>query len=127
VKYLVQIISNYQYIPVSNLKLVSEWYIENLGFEIVFEDPIFIELRTLSGVRIILIPNDEGKVTSHMNYSNGSQSTYGFTVSDIYAIYQQFKEKGIEVGELSDYQGLSFGFNDPDGNKIEIWSDYPKS
>lgn len=77
-------------------------------------------------MRVFLIPNDEGKVTSHMNYTNGVQATYGFTVADdIPSLYKQFKEKGIKVGKLTDYQGLSFKFFDLDGNAIEIWGDYP--
>jgi catechol 2,3-dioxygenase-like lactoylglutathione lyase family enzyme len=122
-----QINMSYQYIPVSNLQQAAEWFTEHLGFKLALEDPICLELRTETGVRIFLIPNDEGRVTSQMNYSNGVQASYGFTVSDdIPSLYQQFKDKGIEVGKLTDYQGLSFKFYDPDGNTIELWGDYPK-
>ncbi|MDQ8738710.1 VOC family protein [Paenibacillus sp. LHD-38] len=121
-----QLKTSYQYIPVTNLQQALEWYSEHLGFKLAVEDPICLELRTESGVRVFLIPNDEGKVTSHMNYTNGVQATYGFTVAeDIHLLYQQFKDKGIKVGKLTDYQGLSFKFFDPDGNAIELWGDYP--
>ncbi|MDQ8738981.1 VOC family protein [Paenibacillus sp. LHD-38] len=121
-----QLNTSYQYIPVTNLQQALKWYSEHLGFKLAVEDPICLELRTESGVRVFLIPNDEGKVTSHMNYANGVQATYGFTVAeDIHSLYQQFKDKGIKVGKLSDYQGLSFKFFDPDGNAIELWGDYP--
>lgn len=116
--------SSYQYIPVSNLQLAAEWYSEHLGFQVVLVDPAYIELRTGSGVRIMLISNDEGKVTSHMNYSSGVQASYGFTVSDdIPTLQQKLIDKGIKVGKLTNYQGLSFKFFDPDGNAIELWSD----
>lgn len=123
---VMQINTSYQYIPVSNLKQAAEWYSEHLGFNLEVEDPICLELRTDSGVRIFLIPNDEDKVHSHMNYSNGVQAAYGFTVfENVPLLYEQFKDKGIKVGKLTDYQGLSFKFYDPDGNAIELWGDYP--
>lgn len=120
-----QITSSYHYIPVSNLQRSKDWYTEHLGFKIVMEDPIFLELRTDSGVRIMLIPNN-GNITSHMNYPNGTQAAYGFVVSDIESVYQQFINKGIKVGKLTKYAGMSFKFHDPDGNILELWSDYPK-
>lgn len=119
-----QVRNSYHYIPVSNLQQSAAWYKEHLGFEVVHEDPIFLELRAESGARIILIPNEKG-ITSHMNYPNGAQAAYGFVVTDIEAIYQQFVDKGIKVGEISNYVGTSFAFHDLDGNVIELWSDYP--
>lgn len=120
---MVQIKSSYVYIPVSNLQRASEWYSEHLGFKVVKEDPIYLELRTELGIKIMLIPN-ENRVTSHMNYQNGAQAAYGFTVSDVESVYQQFRDKGIQVGKISNYQGKSFAFHDPDGNVIELWEDY---
>lgn len=76
---------------------------------------------------MFLIPNEVG-VTSHMKYANGEQASYGFTVDeDIRVLYQQFIDKGIKVGRLSEYAGLSFKLYDPDGNAIELWGDYPAS
>ncbi|AZN41293.1 VOC family protein [Paenibacillus albus] len=119
--------TSYQYIPVSNLQAASEWYAEHLGFTLAVEDPICLELRSTSGIRIFLIPNEDGSVNSQMRYSNGVQASYGFTVADdVQLLYQHFKDKGIQVGKLTDYQGLSFKFYDPDGNAIELWGDYPQ-
>ncbi|MFC5652197.1 VOC family protein [Paenibacillus solisilvae] len=121
-----QIKSSYLYIPVSDLYKSANWYKEHLGFEIVVEDPIYLELRTESGVRVMLIPNED-QVKSHMNYSNGPQASYGFIVSDIGVMYKELKEKGIQVNRISEYAGTSFGFHDPDGNILELWSDYPSA
>ncbi|MCD9025477.1 VOC family protein [Cohnella silvisoli] len=119
-----QLLGGYHYIPVSNLQRSAEWYSDHLGFKLVFEDPLYLELRSESGIRIILITNEDN-VRSHMTYSNGPQAAYGFIVSNIESTYQQFIEKGIKIGRISNYQGTSFGFHDPDGNIIELWSDYP--
>lgn len=118
--------NSYIYIPVSDLKRASDWYCEHLSFEVFFEDSLFIELRTATGMRIILITN-ENHITSHMNYQNGVQAAYGFTVSDIKAVYEQLKDSGIKVGQISEYAGTSFSFHDLDGNVLEFWSDYSHS
>jgi catechol 2,3-dioxygenase-like lactoylglutathione lyase family enzyme len=120
---ILQIKGSYQYIPVSNLQKSAEWYKDHLGFNVVHEDPIYLELRTESCVRIMLIPKEDN-VTLHMKYANGPQAAYGFIVSDIYNVYQQLKDKGIQVNKISEYAGVSFGFHDPDGNVLELWSDY---
>jgi catechol-2,3-dioxygenase len=122
----VKLLGGYHYIPVSNLYQSSEWYSKHLGFQVVFEDPLYLELKSESGIRIMLI-TDEGKVRSHMTYSTGPQAAHGFIVSNIESIYQDFIDKGIKVNKMSNYQGLSFGFSDPDGNIIELWSDNPIS
>jgi catechol-2,3-dioxygenase len=118
-----ELTGSYIYIPVSDLQRAAIWYIENLGFKIVKEDSIYLELRSEHGIRIMLIPK-ENNINSHMNYSNGVQASYGFTVTDLDTIYQQFIEKGIKVGKISNYEGRSFGFHDPDGNVIELWCEY---
>jgi len=121
-----QITSSYIYIPVSNLELAAKWYEEHLEFNVVKVDPIFLELRTESRVRVMLIPNEKN-IMSHMNYANGPQATYGFTVSDIMSAYNYLVSKGIRVRKISNYDGTSFGFQDLDGNIIELWSDSPLS
>ncbi|MBP1996244.1 VOC family protein [Paenibacillus eucommiae] len=114
--------SAYLTIPVSNLQSSANWYGEHFGFKIVTEDSIFLELMTESGVRILFQHNDHN-INSHMTYSGGTlQSAYGFIVSDAELLYKEFIDKGINVGELFDYQGKSFSFYDPDGNYIEVWS-----
>jgi len=118
--------SGYHYISVSNLKRSTEWYSKHLGFHLKFEDPLYVELRSESGIRIMLILNED-HVVSHMTYSNGPQASHGFIVSDIEGAYQELMEMGVEVNRISNYQGRSFGFHDLDGNIIELWSDYPSS
>lgn len=118
--------SGYHYIPVSDLYRSAEWYAAHLGFQIVFEDPLYLELRNESGIRMMLIPNEDG-IHCHMSYANGPQAVHGFIVPDPEAAYRQLEERGIQVGSMSRYQGLSFGFHDPDGNRIELWGDYPKA
>lgn len=121
-----ELLSGYIYIPVTNLERSVEWYAKYLHFETAFEDPLYVEMRSTTGIRILLIVSEEA-VNSQMTYSNGPQAAYGFVVPDIDQARQWLMDHGIEVRRISNYQGKSFGFYDPDGNIIELWSDYPKA
>ncbi|MBD2870269.1 VOC family protein [Paenibacillus arenilitoris] len=120
-----QILGSYSYIPVSNLQEAARWYGKHLGLRVVREDELFLELRSASGVRVLLIGNDDARVTFHMNDSTGTQASYGFVVPDLREAHRQLAESGITVGSVTDYEALSFKFHDPDGNIVELWSDYP--
>ncbi|SFT07337.1 VOC family protein [Paenibacillus sp. BC26] len=118
----IQLKSTYLTVPVSNFTQSVEWYSEHLGFQVVKEDPFYVELVNDSGIRILFQQN-EHYLHSHFVYPDGAlQSSYGFMVDDAEAAYHTFVERGIKVGQLFDYQGKSFSFYDPDGNFIEIWS-----
>ncbi|WP_186327356.1 VOC family protein [Paenibacillus sp. Y412MC10] len=121
-----ELLSGYIYIPVTNLERSEAWYAKYLHFETAFEDPLYVEMRSTTGIRIMLIVSEEA-VNSQMTYSNGPQAAYGFVVPDIDQARQWLMDHGIEVRRISNYQGKSFGFYDPDGNIIELWSDYPKA
>ena len=73
------------------------------------------------------LKNFGGDMKSQMDYDGAPQAVYGFTVSDINAEYQDLSAKGVAVGKVSNYAGNSFSFMDPDGNRIELWGDYPLS
>ena len=50
-----RLLHGYHYIPVSDLKKSAEWYSKHLGFQTVIEDPLYFELRSVSGIRILLL------------------------------------------------------------------------
>jgi len=114
--------SAYVYVPVSDFDKATAWYGETLGFEPVFSDPLYRELRSPSGIRIMLFER-RGGVNSHMMYDAMEQAAYGFTVPDAAEIRSRLISKGVAVGEIVEYQGKSFHFTDPDGNVIELWEE----
>ena len=116
------LINGYVYIPVSNFDMAAAWYKDILGFELVFTDPIYYELCSPSGIRIMLIERRDG-VNSHMMYDDSPQASYGFTVDNIEDIHKELTLKGLRPKEISTYQGKSFGFADLDGNVIELWEE----
>jgi len=117
-----ELINGYVYIPVSNFDKATEWYNDILGFELVFSDPLYRELRSRSGIRIMLI-EQRGSINSHMMYDTGAQASYGFSVNDIEKIYSEFISRGVEAKKIGEYQGKSFSFSDLDGNIIELWEE----
>jgi len=110
----------YAYIPVADFDKAAKWYKDILGFELVFSDKLYRELHSPSGICIMLIDR-RGDVNSHMMYDTGPQAAFGFTVDDIESIHEDFIAKGLNPRKISDYQGKSFGFEDLDGNIIELW------
>jgi catechol 2,3-dioxygenase-like lactoylglutathione lyase family enzyme len=54
------LLNGYIYIPVSNFDEATEWYKNILGFELVFTDKLYRELRSPSGICIMLIERRDG-------------------------------------------------------------------
>ena len=117
-----ELLNAYIYIPVSDFDKAAEWYNNILGFELVFSDPLYRELRSQSGIRVMLIER-RGSINSHMMYDTGVQASYGFSVNDIEKIHSEFILKGVEAKKIGEYQGKSFSFSDLDGNIIELWEE----
>ena len=117
------IINSYICIPVSNIERAAEWYNNNLGFRIIYKDALFFDMRTESGIPILLIPNEKDMV-SQIKYSTGEQPAYGFVVGDFKETKKALQKNGVNTGEIINYCGRSFSIFDIDGNKIEIWENY---
>ena len=117
------LISSYIYIPVKNLEKAAGWYKKNLGFNVIYKDSLYFDMRTDNGVKIMLIPGEKN-MTSQMHLSTGQQPAYGFCVDDFDAVKEKLERNGVKTGEVFDYFGRSFSFFDLDGNKIEIWEDF---
>lgn len=118
----VNLLNGYVYLPVSDFDAAAKWYHEVFGFEIVFSDPLYRELRSKSGIRLLLIERRDG-VNSHMMYGQKEQAAYGFTVREIDLVHSTLFAKGVQVKKIIEYQGKSCSFTDPDGNVIELWEE----
>ena len=117
-----ELLGGYIYIPVSDFSEAIKWYNDILGFELVFCDPLYRELRSWSGIRVMLIER-RGGINSHMMYDTGAQASYGFSVNDIESIHSELISKGVEAKKIGEYQGKPFSFSDPDGNILELWEE----
>lgn len=61
------LLCSYIYIPVSDMEKSAEWYKEILGFKVTLKDPLYYELSTENGIRIMLLPNEE-HINSQMTF-----------------------------------------------------------
>ena len=120
-----QLINSYLYIPVSDFDKSVDWYQDVLDFQLKLSDPLYRDMESQSGIRLMLIERRDN-INSQMMYDTGEQASYGFMVNNIENVRSDLISKGVIVTEIGDYQGKSLSFFDPDDNKIEIWEETTK-
>ena len=105
-------------IRVSSIQAASVWYTTNLGFKILFEDPIhkLTILDTASAVSITLWETPEPIIV------NPKTTPYPiFRTPNASEARQQLIQRGVKVGEIiTDHAVTYFTFNDPDSNILEV-------
>ncbi|WP_210367404.1 VOC family protein [Bacillus sp. REN3] len=115
------------YIPVSNIELSSEWYVNKLGAELSYkdEDKAILNLANQS----IFLVKSNGNQSSNFNDIHGEERfSLTFEVnglSALEAIHKDFIEKNIKVGEIENrgHSGRNFVFYDLNGNIFDVWSE----
>lgn len=65
---------------------------------------------------------------NYMQIGGTEQCALTLEVNDFYSLYNQMKKNGTYVSDVEDNGscGLNFCAYDPDGNKIDIWSGWPR-
>lgn len=105
-----------------NPKKLQEWYIENLGLEPDDAGYIYFMWTDLKKPGYTLW----GPFPEDTKYFSPSESSWmiNFVVSDIDQIVTRLKSRGVQVDERgvqATEEGRFAWFNDPEGNKIELW------
>lgn len=108
---------------VSDLRAATRFYEEILGLEKKYEFSSYSGFEC-GGVEIGLIPR---RAKDHVNEC----SSVELLVSDVDAVYDELKSKGVEfIEDLHEetWGGRTAAFKDPDGNVLEIiqinWKKY---
>jgi catechol 2,3-dioxygenase-like lactoylglutathione lyase family enzyme len=103
-------------VPVSDVNLAKEFYVEKLGFNPDHDHRVSDDLRFVQ----LTPPGSACSIAMGVGVIDtppGSVKGMQLVVSDIEAAHAQLVERGVEV---SDVQHLPFGsfvyFSDPDGN-----------
>ncbi len=106
---------------VSSSKIAEEFYGERLGFRRLYayrpnptkSDPCYMGVAR--DAAHIVVSSFEG------DGPPGSRNVQIY-VEDVRAVYEEFKQAGVSVGEIFDqtWGNIDFGFADPDGNSIII-------
>ena len=115
------------YIPVKDVNLASNWYVNNLKAQLNYidEDKAIINLANQS---FFLVKAGENESANFYDSYGKERFSITFEVnglSTLEKIHEQFINKEIKVGEIEDrgHAGRNFVFYDLDGNKFDVWSE----
>ncbi|WP_394582323.1 VOC family protein [Cytobacillus firmus] len=119
------------YIPVTNVELSSEWYVNKLGAELSYKDGDKAILN-LANQSIFLVKSKEEQSANFFDIYGNERFSLTFEVNGLSALedlHGDFKQSGIKVGEIEDrgHSGRNFVFYDLDGNKFDVWSELSPS
>jgi catechol 2,3-dioxygenase-like lactoylglutathione lyase family enzyme len=115
------------YIPVKNVDLSSDWYVNKLGAELSYKDQDKAILN-FANQSIFLVKSNENQSSNFFDIYGNERFSLTFEVNGLNAlkaIHRDFKENKIRVGEIEDrgHSGRNFVFYDLDGNKFDVWSE----
>lgn len=115
------------YLPVTNVELSSEWYVNKLGAELNYIDNDKAILN-LANQSIFLVKSSENQNSNFYDSYGNEQFSITFEVNGLDAlesIHKDFIEKEIKSGEIENrgHAGKNFVFYDLDGNKFDVWSE----
>ena len=115
------------YIPVTNVDLSSDWYVNKLGAELGHKDQDKAILN-FANQSIFLVKSNENQSSNFFDIYGNERFSLTFEVNGLNAlkaIHRDFKENEIRVGEIEDrgHSGRNFVFYDLDGNKFDVWSE----
>ncbi|RPJ94020.1 VOC family protein [Rummeliibacillus sp. TYF005] len=115
------------YIPVNNVELSSEWYVNKLSAELSYKDEDKAILN-FANQSFFLVKSKENQSLNFYDCYGEEHFAITFEVNGLNAleeIHRAFKDKEIRVGEIENrgHAGRNFVFFDLDGNKFDVWSE----
>lgn len=115
------------YLPVSDVDLSSEWYVNKLGAILNYKDEDKAILN-FANQSVFLVKAKEYQSANFFNSYGEECFSITFEVNGfnaLEAVHREFKDKKIRVGEIENrgHSGRNFVFYDLDGNKFDVWSE----
>lgn len=115
------------YIPVTNVELSSEWYINKLGAELSYKDEEKAILN-FANQSFFLVKSQGNQNSNFIDIHGNERFSLTFEVNGLNTLqelHREFKEREIRVGEIEDrgHTGNNFVFYDLDRNKFDVWSE----
>ena len=119
------------YIPVTNVEVSSEWYVNKVGAELSYKDQDKAILN-LANQSFFLVKSEEDQSANFVDLHGNERFSLTFEVNgleDLEGVHQEFSEKGVRVGEIENrgHAGRNFVFYDVDGNTFDVWSELSTS
>lgn len=117
------------YLPATNTEESALWYIDNLGLRLkrpVHEHQAQLEISPKQS--IFLIKSKEPQNANYTEINGTEQCILTMEVENFEVLYSKMKNNGVHISDIEDNGGcgLNFYAYDPAGNKIDIWSGWPK-
>jgi len=115
------------YIPVSDVEISAEWYVNNLDAELSYKDQDKAILN-LANQSMFLVKSKENQTSNFIDSNGIERFSLTFEVNGLGALetlHKEFMENEIRVGDIENrgHAGRNFVFYDLDGNKFDVWSE----
>lgn len=96
------------------------FYRDRLGLPVTFTSSWFVEFEVTPGARLSIADERRASVKS----SGGAGITLTFEVEDARAVWETFRQAGLEPGPLKRHAWGAWVFylRDPEGTRLEVWS-----
>ena len=116
------------FIPVTDMKRSTEWYIKVFDLEVIEISDICTGLAFPGEATLINLWKVAKPQPTEFDTGEGKIPYYNFESFDIEYSHSTLKKKGVEVMPIVDGDGVRF-FDclDPDGNQIGIVEELPSS
>ncbi|CAM5215741.1 Catechol 2,3-dioxygenase-like lactoylglutathione lyase family enzyme OS=Ureibacillus acetophenoni OX=614649 GN=SAMN05877842_11781 PE=4 SV=1 [Ureibacillus acetophenoni] len=115
------------YIPVSNVELASQWYVNKLGAQLNYQDDDKAIIN-LANQSFFLVKAHENQSSNFLDHHGIERFSITFEVDgldELVALHNTFKLNDINVEDIENrgHSGRNFVFCDLDGNKFDVWSE----
>lgn len=115
------------YIPVINVELSSEWYVNKLGADVSYKDEDKAILN-LANQSFFLVKSNNGQTSNFIDIHGEERFSLTFEVDgleSLQALHEDLAASEVRIGEIENrgHTGRNFVFGDLDGNKFDVWSE----
>ncbi|WP_144513769.1 VOC family protein [Bacillus sp. FJAT-22090] len=115
------------YIPVTDIEISSQWYVNKLGAELSYKDKDKAILN-FANQSFFLVKSKEEQSSNFYDTYGEERFSISFEVdglNSLETIHHEFIEQEIRVGKIENrgHDGRNFVFYDLDGNKFDVWSE----
>lgn len=115
------------YLPVMDVDVATEWYMNNLHARVSYkdEDKAILNIANLS---LFLVRSLEEQSANFFDHNGSERFSMTFEVDGLHtleALHNEYRQKGMKVGEIENrgHAGKNFVFYDLDGNMFDVWSE----
>jgi hypothetical protein len=115
------------YLPAEDIQTSVKWYVENLEFQIQFENSDFATLRHHLGPRLMLRKTSSDTPVRFM-LNERVFPVLSLMYPDVQGLHKRLTEKNIAVGDITRFgegnRYIHFHLDDPYGNRLDV-GNYP--